>query len=913
MSSKIRSSAHSNLSKAWVQYLLVALIVFVIPSIFGHPFASGDNLIQFNPLRVLAAKIERTGHLPLWDQYIWSGTPLLAGFNAGVFLPTSWLYLVLPSTAAWGFAQGLPYFLAAFGFYQLMKDLGVTDFSARVTGLVFAFAGVMIGQGVHLDMITGISMAPWMLLCASRIIRPSERSKISYAILLAICFAIVVLAGAPEAMLDEAIMLLVYSLARLIQVRTDWFKKLLWLAGAGLLALGLSAAQWVPGIEFQRISQRSTPSYAYVSFGAFAPQYFYSIFAPYLFGGPGATPIRGYYGPFTWEEVTIYPTVGPLIALFSTIGRTFKRVVESKLVPYICMAVIGTILALGSYTPLESLLYHIPLYGEQRLQGRNILTLNVAIFAFFAIWLDGILSKSAKRTKMGPWLSFLPALAVLVLYLAYFSSPGFLANFLHASTLVPAIPTMDVAIVGAISLAVALVSGLVYFVIQRDPRQPAKGLLLAIIALDLAVFNLFGGLGTATHLSQFTSSSKPITYLHSLIGHDSRFAIYDPQLYDFSQLNTLGEPDLNIGAGNHSIGGYSSLSLGNYETATQTHTQNSLNPPLLASPLMDTLGTKVIITNWHYLITQYGSSTAVPLPYFYLPEYAGSPSPPPVSAYPDLQNSNQQPAPTETSGLFGRTLQVSSIDVSVGHTFAASSVKSVGLLLSDGSINWLSPGAAVVPGSLHFSVNEGSGLSAIGVIVRQLLPTFVADPQKALVTGVGVNSTQGYFAIDGPLNSYLTFPHYRQIGTSGGLTLFENTQAKPILSPSAHVKIVNQHTELNGTLDMTVRASSNSTIYWAEAYAPGWKAEYSSKSGKSSMLLPTLPNGPLQKITVPAGEWQIKVFYHPSSVYKGILISSLSVLLTLLLTAMTVFRRHFRRRGNSDSAVTKGNSQTSTN
>ena len=882
------------LSKAWVQFLIVAALVFLIPGVLGHPFASGDNLIQFNPLRVLAGKIEAKGNLPLWNQFIWSGTPLLAGFNAGVFLPTSWPYIFLPPSTAWGIAQGLPYFFAALGFYRLMKELGNTDFASRLTGLSFAFSGVMIGQGVHLDMITGISMAPWLLLCASRILEPGSRSKFRDAIYLAITYAVVVLAGAPEAMLDELIVLLVYSTVRLFQLRTAWLKNLLWLAGAGILALGLSAAQWVPGLAFQKISQRASPSYAFVSFGAFAPQYFYSFFAPYLFGGPGAVPMNGYFGPFTWEEVTIYPTIGPIIALFATIGRTIRKSLESKLIPFAAIAVVGIILALGPYTPLESLTYHIPLYGQQRLQGRNILAFDVAIFAFFAIWLDRITVHDEKKNSRLRWLSFLPAAVVLVLYVAFFHSPQIVSTFFHASTLAPAISVGNTAIVFAITFATALLSGIVYFVVQKNRPKSAKYLIVSAVVLDLVFFNIFGGLGTSTHLAQFNADTPAVVRLHALLGDKYRFALYDPLLYDYRQINAVGQPDLNISAGNLSIGGYGSLAIGSYQAATSTHTQDSFAPSLLASPLIDTLGTKVLITTWQYLITRYGSTTPVPLPYFYLPAFATSPTPPATAIYPDFRYAPTDQSPTDTTGLFGRTLNVSSVNVGIGHTFAQGSIQRVGLLMPNNSITWLSPAGTMAPDVLRFKVSTSGPTTlvpAVGVVVRQLLPVGILDPQKALVTGVGVDSSQGYFAITGPLSSYLTYPHYLQIGNSLGFTTFENSQAKQLLQVSGQARITQQSTDLNGTLHLSVHATSGSIIRWAEAYAPGWQVRYNSETSNDTILRPTIPDGPLQMINVPPGDWKITVFYDPSSAHEGLDLTLLFAALTLVLLAINLYRQ----------------------
>jgi hypothetical protein len=83
--------------------VLVALpvLIFGVPALLGHPVYPGDDLTQNFPLRVLAGQQIRSGQLPLYDPYIWSGAPLLAGWNAGAAYPLTFLFAIVPATAAW--------------------------------------------------------------------------------------------------------------------------------------------------------------------------------------------------------------------------------------------------------------------------------------------------------------------------------------------------------------------------------------------------------------------------------------------------------------------------------------------------------------------------------------------------------------------------------------------------------------------------------------------------------------------------------------------------------------------------------------------------------------------------------------------------------------------------------------------
>lgn len=76
--------------------MALPLAIFGVPALLGHPVLPGDDLAQNYPLRVLASHQLSHGQLPLYDPYIWSGAPLLAGWNAGAAYPFTVLFAVLP-------------------------------------------------------------------------------------------------------------------------------------------------------------------------------------------------------------------------------------------------------------------------------------------------------------------------------------------------------------------------------------------------------------------------------------------------------------------------------------------------------------------------------------------------------------------------------------------------------------------------------------------------------------------------------------------------------------------------------------------------------------------------------------------------------------------------------------------------
>ncbi|MHB8439067.1 MAG: hypothetical protein ACYDD4_07885, partial [Acidimicrobiales bacterium] len=104
-----------------VLFVAVPCVVYGIPALLGVPWLVGDNLIQNFPLRVLVGTDLAHGHLPLWDPYLWSGTPLLASFNAGAAYPLTALFAVLPGALAWVVNQVGADVVAALGMVVLLR------------------------------------------------------------------------------------------------------------------------------------------------------------------------------------------------------------------------------------------------------------------------------------------------------------------------------------------------------------------------------------------------------------------------------------------------------------------------------------------------------------------------------------------------------------------------------------------------------------------------------------------------------------------------------------------------------------------------------------------------------------------------------------------------------------------------
>ena len=127
----------------------LAVLVFGVPAMLGHPVLPGDDMTQNYPLRVVAGREIRAGHLPLYEPYIWSGAPLLANWNAGAAYPLTWVFAVLPGIAAWTFGLVVTYAVAAIAMFGFLRGLRIATLAAFAGALTFAFGGAMAAQVTH--------------------------------------------------------------------------------------------------------------------------------------------------------------------------------------------------------------------------------------------------------------------------------------------------------------------------------------------------------------------------------------------------------------------------------------------------------------------------------------------------------------------------------------------------------------------------------------------------------------------------------------------------------------------------------------------------------------------------------------------------------------------------------------------
>ncbi|MGA3354684.1 MAG: hypothetical protein ABSD85_16115 [Acidimicrobiales bacterium] len=398
----------------WALALLVALplAVFALPALFGHMAVIGDDATQNYPLRELVANLIRHGHLPLFDPYVWSGAPLLGGWNAGAAYPFILFFVVLPGMVAWTLTLVVTWWVAGIGSFLFLRASRLASVPSFLGALSFSFAGAMTAQVSHIGLVEGMSWAPVALLALLKLsgqwgdaMRPTEvrgpghRSRLGWTTLLAVAMTMVILAGEPRAVTDVAVIVAIYGGWRALRLGRCAGPYLLWATGGVLLAVALGAVQWLPGMAAMSTSQRATNSTSLFASGSLPSKWLLLMFVPDLLGGSGSLGQPAFLAQYNLSEVIGYVGLMPLVASFALLGRLrLRRPVPEWLVWHL-MALVGIVLALGGNTPLWHLLIRVPLLGSQRFQSRNVVIADMGFAFLLAYWSDAWLTDGRARRR----------------------------------------------------------------------------------------------------------------------------------------------------------------------------------------------------------------------------------------------------------------------------------------------------------------------------------------------------------------------------------------------------------------------------------------------------------------------------------------------------------------------------------
>lgn len=429
------------MNKLWLRYrrdvaaflvllaLPLALFGQTIVPLGGRTLLPADNLYQWQPWASLAGEVGvgvphnellsdlvlenyawkrfilqsfqqpggLTNRLPLWNPYLWAGTPFLADGQHSALYPFTLLFYLLPLTAAYGWFTVLQFGLAGMSMYVLARTLGANRTGALAAGIVYQLSAVYVVSTVFTMIIAAMAWLPLLLALIERIIRSQMEGgsgkTFLYVTAGALALGCQMLAGHPEITYYTGLVMGLYALARLVQLviaggsgRAVWRRAIRaggWLLALVLLGGLLGAAQFVPLYEYSTTNFRQgSASYEQVIDWAFPPRRIIAFLIPDFFGNPTH---HTWFDILAWQRVPVgdnilgQPTQPP-----QTIYWGIKNAVEGGSYLGILPLFLALIALLGRWPnaaplagPDEAHAYHRTRFGVWFFAGLAVFSLSL--------------------------------------------------------------------------------------------------------------------------------------------------------------------------------------------------------------------------------------------------------------------------------------------------------------------------------------------------------------------------------------------------------------------------------------------------------------------------------------------------------------------------------------------------------
>ena len=360
--------------------------------------AMPDVIDQIYPWRYFTVNTLKTGQIPFWNPYNFSGNPHLANFQSAVLSPLNILFFIFPFIDAWSMTVLLAPLLAGVFTYLFVRSLKVSQVGALISSISFMFCGFITVWMAYGTLSLAIAFLPLALFGIEKWFSSKNFWALS---VLGFSIPLSLFSGHFQTSLYFLLFIFVYVLFKLFT--SDNKKLAVPIFLSFIFGILISFPQLLPSAEFYENSVRSQ---SYNTGGGISWWHLVTVFSPDFFGNPVTR--NDWMGNYAeWANfIGIIPFALLFFSLFS-----FKKNLAVKF--FIIAVALGTLLAID--TPLQAVIgkLQIPVLSTSN-PTRIIVLESFALAVLSGFGFENLISFIQKRKRKNLLIGFIPTLVVIL-------------------------------------------------------------------------------------------------------------------------------------------------------------------------------------------------------------------------------------------------------------------------------------------------------------------------------------------------------------------------------------------------------------------------------------------------------------------------------------------------------------------
>jgi hypothetical protein len=379
-----------------------------------------DAVFWFFPTFTFIAEQLKSGNLPLWSVYQYSGAPLFVQWHTGVLDPINWIYLSSTSSRTLTMSLEIGFALSLLATFVYTRSLGFKRRACVISSVIYALSGFAVARTLYPSFLHIVALAPLVLYFVDRLYQRGKWRDVAAG---ALIIAWQIFASHAQPLVYSSLLAGAYALFRLRNAECGMpnaecgFKKniplnphsafgiphsafrfLLQFTSMFIAGAALAAVQLIPAWETVGQSVRKEWPYDLFTMNSLHPVSLLATLFPFFHGSGKTIYHLPYWGNY-WHhnEAQIYlglPAISLAIAGAIFAWRSRNRIA----IFWSIVAAVGIILSLGKYSgPIARVLYHIPLISHFRSPNRHWMEVSLAVAVLAGYAIDRLLQERSRE------------------------------------------------------------------------------------------------------------------------------------------------------------------------------------------------------------------------------------------------------------------------------------------------------------------------------------------------------------------------------------------------------------------------------------------------------------------------------------------------------------------------------------